>query len=84
MFLEKCEKISIDGITYDISNTSQVELWNCKEAIVGIYNFLDDGTIEMTQTPETYVSWRKDLIKLLKEWDRLYMKHMKSGYVEMS
>ncbi len=48
MFLEKCEKITIDGITYDISNTSQVELWNCKEAIVGIYNFLDDGTIEMT------------------------------------
>lgn len=84
MFLEKCEKIAIDGTTFDITNTSQVELWNCKDQIVQIYNFFDDGMIESTQTAETYLTWRKDLIKLLKEWDRLYMKHMKSGYVEMS
>ena len=24
------------------------------------------------------------MIKLLKEWDRLYLKHIKSGFVEMS
>lgn len=84
MFLEKCEKIFIDGTTYDITNTSQVELWNCKQQLVEIYNFLDDGMIEMTQTAETYTTWRKDLIKLLKEFDRLYLKHIKSGFVEMS
>jgi hypothetical protein len=40
--------------------------------------------LDMNLTAETYVTWRKELIKLLKEWDRLYLKHIKSGYVEMS
>jgi hypothetical protein len=35
-------------------------------------------------THDTYISWKKDLIKLLKEWDKLYMKHIKSGYLEMN
>ena len=38
----------------------------------------------MTFKPDNYISWRKDLIKLLKDWDRLYLKHIKSGYIEMS
>lgn len=40
--------------------------------------------MEMQLTHETYISWKKDLIKMLKEWDKLYMKHTKSGYVEMN
>lgn len=84
MFLEKCEKKSIDGVTYEITNATQVEIWNCKSKIVEIYNYVDPGMMEMQLTHETYVSWKKDLIKLLKEWDKLYVKHIKSGYVEMN
>lgn len=84
MFFEKCEKKSIDGVTYDITNNTQVEIWNCKSKIVEIFNYLDPGMMEMQLTHETYISWKKELIKLLKEWDKLYMKHIKSGFVEMN
>jgi len=40
--------------------------------------------MEMQCNFETYISWKKDLIKLLKEWDKLYMKHMKTTYIEMN
>lgn len=33
---------------------------------------------------ETYIRWKKDLVDHLKEWDKLYMKHIKSGYIEMN
>lgn len=84
MFYEKCEKTVIDGVTYDISNTTQVEIWNCKSAVVEIWNHFDQGLFEMKCTVEEYITWRKDLIKMLKELDKLYIKHIKSGYVEMN
>jgi hypothetical protein len=34
MFLEQCEKKTIDGVTYEISNNTRVELYNCKNALV--------------------------------------------------
>lgn len=84
MFLEKCEKKTIDGVTYEITNNTQVEIWNCKSKIVEIFNYLDPSMMEMQLTHETYITWKKDLIKLLKEWEKLYMKHIKSGFVEMN
>jgi len=84
MFFEKCEKFSIDGVQYEISNSTQVELWNCKSKIVEIYIYLDDGMMQMQLNQDSYVSWKKELIKHLKEWDKLYTKHIKSGYVEMN
>lgn len=84
MFLEKCEKKFIDGVTYEITNGTQVEMWNCKSKLVEIFNFLDPGMMEMQLQADSYVSWKKELIKLLKEWDKLYTKHIKSGYVEMN
>lgn len=77
MFLEKCEKKTIDGVLYDITNAVSVELFNCKSAIVDIFNYLDPSMMEMQLTAESYVSWKKDLIKLLKSFDGQYAKHMK-------
>jgi hypothetical protein len=84
MFLEKCEKKSIDGVMYEITNNSQVEIWNCKTKIVEIFNFMDPSMFDMSLTPDSYISWKKELVKHLKEWDKIYTKHIKSGYVEMS
>ncbi len=47
MFLEKCEKKTIDGVTYDITNNTQVEIWNCKGKIVEIFNQCDPSMMEM-------------------------------------
>jgi hypothetical protein len=33
---------------------------------------------------DSYTSWKKDLMKMLKEWDKMYTKHMKSIYPEMN
>jgi hypothetical protein len=38
----------------------------------------------MNRTFENYTTWKKDLIKLLKEWDKVYVKHIKTSYPEMS
>ena len=84
MFLEKCEKKTIDGVTYEITNATSVEIWNCKSKIVEIYNCLDPSMMEMQLTAETYIQWKKDLIRLLKEWDKLYVTHIKNGYLEMN
>lgn len=84
MFLEKCEKKFIDGVTYEITNGTQVEMWNCKSKLVELFNYLDPGMMDMQLNPDSYVSWKKELIKMLKEWDKLYTKHIKSGFVEMN
>ena len=84
MFFEKCESLNIDGKVYDISNGAMVDMWNCKEACVGIYNMLESGTMDMECTFETYTAWKKDLLKACKEWDKLYVKHIKAIYPEMN
>lgn len=45
---------------------------------------IDPGMMEISLNADSYTTWKKDLIKLLKEFDKLYMKHIKSGYVEMN
>jgi len=84
MFFEQTEQYTIDGVTYNITPHSCREIWNCKEKLVEICNVFDPGTMEMTLTEESYQSWRKDLIKLLKEWDKLYVTHIKSAFIEMN
>jgi len=59
-------------------------MWNSKGALNEIYMKLDSGTMDMDRTFETFTSWKKDFIKILKEWDKAYVKHAKSIYPEMS
>ena len=84
MFFEKGGKKFIDGTTYEISNTSQIEMWNCRAAINDIFVSLDPGEFERTITIESYTTYKKDLIQRLTSFDKLYTKHIKSAYVEMS
>ncbi len=84
MFFEKAEKKTIDGHTYEITNATQVEIWNCKTAVNDIFITLDPSMFDMSITLENYIPWKKELIQKLKAYDKLYTKHMKSGYVEMS
>lgn len=54
MFSEKKESVDIDGTNYPISNAAMVEMWNCKESLVEIFNFLDPERVDMERTFETY------------------------------
>lgn len=84
MYFAKVEKTSIDGVGYEISNASQVEIWNCKTAINDIYIALDPSMFDMNITVENYLPWKKELVAKLKAFDKLYTKHMKAGYIEMN
>lgn len=86
MFQEKKEAVDIDGVNYPISNAAMVEMWNCKESLVEIFNYLDPERIDMERTFETYQGWKKELIKFCKEFDKNYVKHMstKGAYAEMN
>ena len=84
MFFEKVEKKSIDGTSYEISNPTANDIWSCRTALNDIYQALDTGTMEMTVNPDSYTTWKKELIKMLKEFDKCYVKHMKGAYVEMN
>jgi len=82
MFFAKTDKISIDGTLYEITNPCQVDCWNCKGNLYEQYTFLVDRYDE--RDAETYTSWKKEYVKLLKEWDKLYVKHVKNTYPDMN
>lgn len=84
MYFAKVERIKIDGKEYEISNASQVEIWNCKTGINDIYLSMDPTMFDMNITVDNYLTWKKDLVSKLKAYDKLYTKHIKSGYVEMN
>jgi len=84
MFFPKVESINIDGTLYEVSNSAMVDTWNCKECLVEIYEYLEPNRVSNECDYETYTSWKKELMKLLKEWDKFYTKHAKSIYPEMN
>lgn len=90
MFFEKLQDtpptFSIDGTKYEFTTGSMTEIWNCKEALVNIYNYCEPDTIEMSRDFTNYMGWKKDLVKALKEWDKVYAKHSssKGSYKEMA
>ena len=73
MFFQKVESITIDGIPFTLTMEAKVELWNCKEALVNIYNKVEDSLMEMELNETNYGSWKKDLVKMLKDWDKWYI-----------
>jgi hypothetical protein len=90
MFFEKLQDtpptFSIDGVKYEFTTGSMTEIWNCKEALTNIYNYCEPDTIEMNRDFSNYMGWKKDLVKALKEWDKVYAKHSssKGSYKEMA
>lgn len=54
MFFEKCEKFTIDGVTFDITNATGVEIWNCKEKLVEIFNYFENDSLEMNLDENKY------------------------------
>ena len=76
--------VKIDGTAYEFSNGANVDCWNCKSGIYDIQAVCEDSRMSMELTYETFTQWKKDLIKLCKEWDKLYVKHSKAIYPEIN
>ena len=86
MFFEKSEDIKIDGQYFEISPAARFETYNSKCAMCEIFNFCDPDRMQHELTFDTYTSWKKDLTKLLKEFDKYYVKHSsnKGTYSEVN
>ena len=63
MFFEKTETVTFDGHTYEVTPGARNETYNSKLALVEIYNQLDPENMDLQLTFDTYLSWKKDLIK---------------------
>lgn len=78
MYFERNEFIIIHGIRYDVSNSAQVDHYKCRETLQAIWNLADSEAIADYQK-ENYAQNKKELIRQLKEFDKLYVKHGKKG-----
>ena len=47
MFFDKVETVTIDGNFHELSNNAKFETYNCKNALVEIYNYLDPENMSM-------------------------------------
>jgi len=47
MYFDKVETITIDGNYHELSNNAKFETYNCKGALVELYNYLDPENISM-------------------------------------
>ena len=84
MYFEKKEAVSIDGTVYPVSMGAMNDTFGCKEMMSDIYQMFDPSTVEVQCTHEEYLSWKKDIMKKCKEWDKMYAKHIKNTYPEMA
>jgi len=83
MFFEKCEKIKIDDFFFEIPNSCNVDMVNCKNQFADIKVFLTEGQWEMNDYT-SYANNKKELVKMLKKFETMYNKHIKTSYKEMS
>lgn len=74
MYFQKCETFWIDGIEYVVSNSASVDYYNCKTQIYYIWNHVA-GIEDCDEN--TYTGWKKEMVKLLKDFDKKYFKHSK-------
>jgi len=86
MFFEKSETVTFDGHTYEVSPNARFETYNSKAAMVDVFIMLDPENMDIALTFDTYLSWKKDLLKACKEWDKYYVKHSsnKGTYAEIN
>lgn len=83
--------IKIDDQAHEISNFANVDHFNCKSKIaVDIWaDKFDPDKIEDLNA-ENWVSWKKETVKVLKEFEKMYQKHEKvtnkelGGYIALS
>ena len=77
MFFVKKDELKICGHTYYISNAVQVDCYNSKMMLcTGICQVLSPDQVNGLDC-DNYQTWRKELIKTLKDWDKQMTNHIK-------
>lgn len=84
MYFEKKEEVIIDGNKYQISMGAMNDTFDCKEKFTDIYNKFEPDMFNDECQYNNYTAWKKEIVKMCKEWDKAYLKHVKSFYAEMN
>lgn len=90
MFWERGEAIRIDDQVHEISNFANVDHFNCKQALCGIWQVQFDPERVADLNMDDWVAWKKESVKTLKEFEKMYVKHEKvtnkelGGYIAIS
>lgn len=71
--------MEIDGNQYEVTNSANTDHFNCKEQFLNIIMKIEEGFDEDTPLSwETFGSWKKELMSMLKDFDKKYVKHSKT------
>ena len=90
MFWERGEAIRIDDQVHEISNFANVDHFNCKQALCMIWQVQISPEAFADLNSDTWVAWKKETVKSLKEFEKMYVKHEKvtnkelGGYIALS
>ena len=75
--------VTFNGVQYPVSAGANLDHWNCRLYLTAtIWPKLDREQLEDLNAI-TYKVYKADVVKILKEWDKRYMKHMKSTNLEL-
>jgi hypothetical protein len=70
--------IEIDGKSYEVTNSCNQDHFDCKEKFLNIIRHIDQGYDDDYLQPDTFPSWKKELVSKLKDFEKKYVKHAKS------
>lgn len=77
MYFENKEEVVIDGKTYTITMKSKTDIYNAKFKLYEIKELFANQFNE--RDFNTYMQFKKDLIKELKNFDKMYVTHIKKN-----
>ena len=72
-----------NGIKYIISNNANNDTYACRGTVCNLWNHMSPdivGELDM----DNYTTWRKELVNILKDWEKKYHKHAKQVNPEMN
>lgn len=83
MFFERGEFIKIHGVSYPITNQTNVDHYNCRGKLTELLTYISPDDQFGDLSKDNYQSYRKELIRKLKEFDKKYTVHGKKNGANM-
>ena len=85
MFFERLSEnqqhIVFDGVQYPVSAGENLDHWNCRcYLVLNLWAKLDREALD-DMNASNYKAYKTDVVKMMKEWDKRYMKHGKTTNV---
>lgn len=88
MFYERLREnqleLTFDGIKYFVSASSNLDHWNCRMFMTTeMWPKIEAGDMPDLIAAHNYAAYKKDFVKMMKDWDKKYEKHKKSVNPEL-